>query len=160
MSPPATLFTGAVGVATHVSIIGYGAPGTPSGGVGELDGTRLGGENGVDSIGDDIFGTGTNYVLADFGPLRAVPTPSLPLEFGLTGGGSGGGWYDDQGQLIALSCFEYAHNKYSGAIMVSSYNDWIDQTIGASVPEPATWVIFVSGAPFLFSVIRRQRNAA
>jgi hypothetical protein len=158
---PAARFTGAVGVGTHVSIIGYGMPGTPSTGVGLLDGVERGGENLVDKIGWSVWGIGTNYALADFGPFWF--TDSLPFEFGATPGDSGGGWYDDQGELVGVSGFGWGppgQPTFSGAIRVSLYNSWIDQTIGSTVPEPATWIVFASGIPFVGLLVRRRRRQA
>jgi hypothetical protein len=155
---PATRFRGTDQVGTHVSIVGFGTPGTPSTGMAIYDGTERGGENVVDRIGWSTVVIGSNYVLADFGPLWF--TPSLPLEFGGTAGDSGGGWFDDQGRLMAVSCFEWGSSAYTGGIRLSLYNDWIDTTIGAAVPEPATWIIFASGIPFVGLLVRRQRRQA
>ena len=156
---PAVRFTGTDEAGSHVSIVGYGTPGTTSGGLGVYDGEKRGGENIVDRIGHGIFGFGTNYFIADFAPLNLVPTPSLPLEFGVTPGDSGGGWFNDSGELVALSAFQYSDYKYSGGIRITQYNSWIDQTIASqdplevSISRDATQPPLTNDAPVLFTAV-------
>ena len=156
---PAVRFTGTDEVGSHVSIVGYGTPGTTSGGLGAYDGEQRGGENIVDSIGDSVFGFGTNYFIADFGPLRLIPSPSMPLEFGGTPGDSGGGWFNDSGELVALSAFQYSDYKYSGGIRITQYNSWIDQMIASqdplevSISRDAAQAPLTKDAPVLFTAV-------
>jgi hypothetical protein len=153
---PAERFRGTDEVGTHVNIAGYGLPGTPSGWLGEHDGQQRAGENIIDGIGYSIFGFGPNYLLADFGSL--VGTRSLALEFGATDGDSGGGWFNDAGELVALNAFQWSNYRDTGAIRVSEYNTWIDETI--AVPEPTTWVMLLTLLPCLLLVQRfRQLRA-
>jgi hypothetical protein len=80
------------------------------------------------------MGIGNNYLVADFGPDWF--TPSLPLEGLVSPGDSGGGWFNDDGQLVALS----NTNQYdlNVGIRVSQYNTWINQTMSAAIPVTVT----------------------
>ena len=156
---PANRFRGTDEAGTHVSIVGYGRPGTATAGLGDYDGENRGGENIVASIGHGVYGFGTNYLIADFGPLRLVPSPSLALEFGVTPGDSGGGWFNDSGELVALSAFQYADYAYSGGIRITQYNSWIDQTIASqdplevSISRDAAQPPLTNDAPILFTAV-------
>jgi len=156
---PADRFRGTDEAGTHVSIVGYGRPGTATAGLGDYDGEKRGGENIVDSIGDGVYGFGTNYYLAEFGPLVLFPSPSLPLEFGVTPGDSGGGWFNDSGELVALSAFQYADYAYSGGIRITQYNSWIDETIASqdplevSISRDAIQAPLTNDAPVLFTAV-------
>jgi hypothetical protein len=120
-------------IGMHVSIVGFGTPGTTAGMLDD-DYHERGGENIVNRIGWGALGVGTNYLLADFGPLRGS-TP-LPLEFGGTAGDSGGGWFNDMGELVAISAFEWGGSAWTGGLRVSLYNDWIDSVIATHSPAP------------------------
>ena len=45
---------------------------------------------------------------------------------------------------------------YTGGLRVSLYNDWINQTM-ASVPEPGTIVLLITGAG-IFPFLRRRKR--
>ncbi len=157
---PATRYYGTDEVGAHMSLVGYGTLATPSTGLLPYDWTKRGGENVVDSIGGTRH-VGTNYLVTRFSPL-ASPWDTLPYEYCATPGDSGGGWFLDSGDLIALSSYGWSDNAGNGGIRISDYNEWIDETMASnnpSVPEPSSLVLFV-GAMSLLPFLVRARNSA
>jgi hypothetical protein len=142
---PTERFYGTDQIGTHVSIVGHGAPATPITGVLPDDGNERGGENFISRIGSSNIGVSNKYLIIDFSPVSS-PWETLPLEITGTSGDSGGGWYNDLGELVALSNFEWANSSLTGGIRISQYNDWIDTTIAqnTTVPEPSSLMILTS----------------
>ncbi len=154
---PAERFYGSDQVGTHVSMVGYGTPSYLSTGDLDYDGEKRGGENQISYIGRVNFGIGTNYFLTTFSP-HLDSRNTLPMEFGSTPGDSGGGLFNNEGQLIGLMNFGYGNqNAYTGGIRVSLYNEWIDETLASSqVPEPSSFILFLGTLAFL-PILRRLK---
>jgi len=141
---PAESFYGTAQPRTHVYTAGYRAPGVfPN--TGTFDGVLRAVENGADCFGCSPL-VNDNYWLADFSQFDP-----LPLEWQGSGGDSGGRpWFaetDDRMQLVGINDFSRGNSDFTGAIRVSLYNDWIDETIAANggptaVPEPSSFVLF------------------
>jgi hypothetical protein len=166
---PAQRFYGEDEVNTHLLMAGYGKPGVwPN--VGAFDGIRRAGEN----IGTSFGTTGVTaaeeqYWMVNFSwQLSGTP---LPLEWQGSDSDSGGGWFaeiDGTMQLVGISSFGIA-DLMTGAIRVSLYNDWIDDTIAQnSVPEPSSIAIMSIGLlgrvvaenlpEFVFTWLARNRK--
>ena len=63
----------------------------------------------------------------------------------------------EDGSLMGLMSFQLYDYEYTGAIRVSLYNDWINETT-SSVPEPATLVMFATGSLALLPRLLRRRK--
>ena len=170
---PAQRFYGDDQRHTLIYAAGYGWPGTPSGGFITDDYTIRAGTVVADHFAGDPDGHypgesywipfgHSNYWAAEMRePYYENPTP---LEWQTSPGDSGGGWFaDTRGdgayELVGIDSFDYGlydYDCYSGAIRVSLYNDWIDQTI-ASVPEPSVFALIVAATPAFVFPTRRQR---
>ena len=164
---PMALSDSTVQVGDTVTLVGYGAPGTPATGVGAQDGNKRAGESIVTSIGFPGF-AGTNFITEGFLPAIGL-APSVANQIQLTGGDSGGATlvlsdtsniYDPaNAPLVALNDFALGNYAYSGELLVAPYKPWIEQTT-TSVPEPGTLVMFAAGALILLSIyaLRRRRS--
>lgn len=160
---PAERFRGTDEPGKHVYAAGYGDPGVwPN--IGDFDGLKRAGENVVDCFGC-LAAVDAQYMLADFGPDWF--TPVLPMEWQSSPGDSGGAWLaelDGRMQLVGINTFTRGNNNLSGAIRVSLYNDWIDETMAlhTEVPEPSTFVMFGLGMLSLgcHGWLRRERSLA
>jgi hypothetical protein len=144
-------------IGSTIEAFGYGTPASNEGGFLPFDGQERGGENLIRRIGWANAGIGDNYMLWDFGPINM--TASLPDEYQATAGCSGGGVFDQNGKFIGLMDYQLYDHTFTGAIRVSLYDTWINQTT-ADVPEPGTLAIlstlFATGAGA--RVIRRLRR--
>lgn len=148
---PSTLFTGTLQIEELVSIVGYGAWGTPNG-FNPYDGNKRAIINEIVSFGNSFFGVPEDHVMTEFIP----PGFSDAQRLGGTGsnGDSGGGWFADingEMQLVGVSGFQIGQPAYlsiTGGLRTSLYNDWIVTTM---VPEPSSILLLVLGmGGFLF----------
>ncbi len=156
---PADIYWGEVTPGTHAYWAGYGRLGYyPSGEI-PPSGTKRGGENVVDMVGDPSVGVRTQFFISDFGP--AWHTPSTPLEMGGANFDSGGGWfadYDGQMQLIGIGTFIRGDFTNTGAIRPAVYRDWIESYVPLSnVPEPTSALLLLTTMPFVLHRRRAKR---
>ncbi len=121
------------------------------------DGIKRAGTNGVDAHGG-AWGADPMYMLSDFAARNASY-----LEWNGSPGDSGGGWfYNVDGEWQLSGVISFTNNSYtqelgtSGALRVSLFNDWIDQTI-ASIPEPSSFASLALSGVLLLT---RRRKAA
>ncbi len=154
---PATLYTGSLTTGTPVNMVGYGGLGVYPATSLTFDGIRRAGTNTIYSMGSVTLGVQPQYALTEFNPNGPLTTS---LEFGLSPGDSGGGWFiNDNGEmkLVAITSFEFSSYAYAGGITIGNEMAWIETTTSfAAVPEPPTWIMTMVGIPLLILISRKQ----
>jgi len=144
---PAVIGTSVIG--DHIYTSGFGRPGVQ---FSELpaDGIMRAGENEIDDYGWQLAGS-TDYYLTDYETGGFGISP-LPREWQASPGDSGGGWYNDAGELIAVGAFGRGATV-SGGIRLDLFEDWIYSHV--PVPEPGTGILTGLG---LAALSRHRRN--
>ncbi|MER3415327.1 MAG: hypothetical protein C4297_03815 [Gemmataceae bacterium] len=162
--------------------VGFGATGTGITGATGPSGTKNAGHNDVDALGS-AKGFHANYLLDDFdrpdgslevGDVLLGSTSARDFEYLTAPGDSGGGLFINFGtssspdwRLAGVHSFLFFsdgtgdsdYGDGSGSTRVSMWYQWIlDNTQGAIIPEPASFILVVSGM-LLVALRRRVRTS-
>ena len=75
-----------------------------------------------------------------------------------TSGDSGGGLYNEAGELIGINAVRISQLNYFGSTgfyRTSLQNQWIDDTIASYIPEPSGLLLTILGAILVSGNCRR-----
>lgn len=135
---PATLLDGPLSLPVVMSMAGFGLPGVVGSEPWPLDVIKRAGENVVGDTWSHWFEQ--QFVLCRFN--EPGYSNCRDLEWQLTSFDSGSGWFvqtNGSYNLAAIGCFydplgTFNYNSYSGALDITRYRGWIENTIQSFTP--------------------------